>query len=295
MQNRIDAVTRPRDKERRAGIALMLGIMVMFAGYDATSKFLSPRYPVSELLWVRYLTHVGLILAIFGPRMRLGLFRTARPFLQVLRASMLVAVSFLIMFGLRHISLADTTAIVFLAPLLVTALSSPLLKEKVGRPQWVAVVFGFIGVLVIVRPGGSALNPAMLFPLGSAVCYALYQVLTRKFSGAENPVTSHLFTGMLGLLVCSVTWQSDWIVPSLDHAILMVSLGVYAGVGHFLLIKVYERTPPVIAAPFSYTQLAWAVLFGYLFFGEMPDFFSMLGILIIAASGVYVVMHPNRA
>ena len=282
-------------QERKAGIALMLVIMVMFAGYDATSKFLSPRYPVSELLWIRYLTHVLLLLAFFGPKMRGGLIRTARPLLQIIRASMLVAVSFLIMYGLRYISLADTTAIVFLAPLLVTALSSPVLKEKVTRPRWVAVVFGFIGVLVIVRPSGSALNPAMLFPLGSAVCYALYQVLTRKFAGAEHPVTSHLFTGLVGLLVCSVTWQPGWVIPSLWHGVLMVSLGFYAGVGHYLLIKVYERTPPVVAAPFSYTQLAWAVLFGLLFFGEMPDTFSMLGILIIAASGLYVVRHPLKA
>ncbi len=279
---------------RKQGIAIVLITMLLFAAYDATSKYLAPRYPIPELLWVRYVTHAGLILIVFGRKMRMELIKTRRPFLQIFRALLLVMVSFLVMQGLRYIPLADTTAIIFLAPLLVAALSAPVLKEKVETAQWMAVICGFVGVLVIVRPGNGALNMAVLFPLSSAVCYSLYQVLTRKFSGAENPVTTHFYTGLVGLVVCSAAWESDWVVPAFAPACLMVSLGLFAGVGHYLLIKAFERMGPAVAAPFSYTQLGWAVLFGYVFFGETPDFLSILGILIIVGSGLYVVLRPTH-
>lgn len=278
---------------RQQGIGLVLVTMVMFAAYDAISKFLARGYPIPELLWIRYITHVTLIMVLFGRRMGGDLIRSSRPVLQVLRASMLLAVSFLVMHGLRHIPLAETTAIIFLTPLLVTALSAPVLKERVDARQWGAVLAGFIGVLVIVRPGGSALNPAILFPMLAAVCYSLYQVLTRKFKGAEHPVTTHFYTGIVGFIVCSVLWQPDWVVPDWGPGCLMVCLGLLAGVGHYLLIQVFERIGPAVAAPFSYTQLAWAVVFGFLFFGEVPDFWSLLGIGIITVSGLYVALRPS--
>lgn len=277
---------------RQQGIGLVLVTMVMFAAYDAISKFLARGYPIPELLWIRYITHVTLIMVLFGRRMGSDLIRSSRPLLQVLRASMLLAVSFLVMHGLRHIPLAETTAIIFLTPLLVTALSAPVLKEYVDARQWGAVLAGFVGVLVIVRPGGSALNPAIIFPMLAAACYSLYQVLTRKFKGAEHPVTTHFYTGIVGFLVCSVLWQPDWVVPAWGPGCLMVCLGLLAGVGHYLLIQVFERIGPAVAAPFSYTQLAWAVFFGFLFFGEVPDFWSMLGIGIITVSGLYVALRP---
>ena len=279
---------------RKQAIAQVLGIMVMFAAYDAISKYLARAYPIPELLWIRYLTHVSLILVLFGRRMGWDLIRTARPVLQVIRAGMLVAVSFFVMAGLRHISLAETTAIIFLAPLLVTALSAIVLKERVDLRQWVAVLLGFIGVLIIVRPSSSGLNVALLYPLASAVCYSLYQILTRTVKGSEHPVTTHLFTGLVGFVICSVSWQSDWVVPALWPGFLMVCLGLLAGIGHYFLIGVFQHVGPAVVAPFTYTQLAWAVLFGFLFFGEIPDALSLLGIAIIASSGLYVALRPAR-
>lgn len=279
---------------RQQGIALVLVTMVMFAAYDAISKYLARGYPIPELLWIRYVTHVTLLVALFGRRMGWDIVRTARPVLQLLRASMLVAVSFLVMQGLRHIPLAETTAIIFLTPLLVTALSAPLLKERVDARQWGAVLAGFIGVLVIVRPAGSSLNLAIIFPLASAVCYSLYQVLTRKFKGSEHPVTTHFYTGLVGFVVCSFAWQPGWVIPAWGPGCLMVSLGLLAGIGHYMLIQVFERMGPAIAAPFTYTQLAWAALFGLVFFGEVPDVWSLLGIAIITASGLYVALSPGR-
>lgn len=275
----------------RQALILVLIATLLFATYDALSKYLVPDYPVAQLLWVRNALHVLLMAALFGKRMGWGLLRSRRPLLQIFRALMLVSVSFFVMFGLRRIPLAETTAIIFLSPLLITALSAPLLREKVGRSQWAAVALGFMGVLLIVRPGASVFDLAVLFPLLGAACYSLYQILTRKFSGAENPVTTHFYTGLVGLAAASVAWQGDWVVPGWRAACLMAGLGLSAGIGHYLLIMVFQRIGPAAAAPFSYTQLAWVMLFGYLFFGEMPDVLSLSGILVIAGSGLFVAMR----
>lgn len=268
--------------------------MLLFAIYDALSKYLARHYPVPELLWARYLTHATFMLAVFGPRMRWRLVTTGRPVLQVVRAVLLVAVTFLFMNGLRHIPLADATAINFLAPLLVTAMSAPLLGEKVAPSHWVAVLCGFAGVLIVVRPGSSAMQPAAIYPFLSAVCYSFYQIITRKFKGAENPVTTHFITGLVGLAVTSFAWQPGWMMPTPDHAFFMICLGISTGVGHYLLIEAFQRMGPAVAAPFTYTHLVWAVLFGSLAFGEMPSAGSLLGILIIAGGGIYVARRHGE-
>lgn len=280
--------------EKKQGIALVLLTMLLFAIYDALSKYLAGHYPVPELLWVRYVTHATFMLAVFGPRMRLRLVATGRPVLQIVRAILLVAVTFLFMNGLRYIPLADATAINFLAPLLVTALSVPLLGEKVAPRNWAAVLCGFVGVLIIVRPGSSAMQPAALYPFLSAVCYSFYQIITRKFKGSENPLTTHFITGLVGTVMTSLAWQAGWMMPTPGHAFLMICLGVSTGVGHYLLIEAFQRMGPAVAAPFTYTHLVWAVLFGSLAFGEIPDAGSLLGILVIAGSGIYVVRRHEK-
>lgn len=287
------AAERPNTK-RKQGMALVLTSMLLFAVYDALSKYLARHYPVPELLWVRYVTHAVLMLALFGPRMRTGLLKTSRPGLQIVRVLLLVAVTYLFMNGLRYIPLADATAINFLAPLLVTALSSPLLGEKIAPRNWMAVIVGFLGVLIIVRPGGAALSWAVLFPLCSAICYSFYQIMTRKFQGLEHPVTTHFITGLVGLLVSSLAWQSAWLLPSMKDAVLMMCLGITTGVGHYLLIEAFQRMSPAMAAPLTYTHLVWAVLFGTLAFGEIPDVGSLFGILIIAGSGIYIARHQGK-
>lgn len=260
--------------------------MILFASYDALSKLLSATYPVSELLWVRYLTHSILMLLIFGPFMGVRLIRTSQPVAQVLRALLLVAVTFLFINGLKFMSLAEATAINFLAPLFVTALSAILLKEKVGVHSWLSVAFGFIGVLVIVRPGGE-MNAAVLFPLGSAVCYSLYQIMTRKFVGTESPITTHFILGSVGLIATGLAWHPGWLLPRPSDLPLVVGLGLTAGTGHFLLIKAFEKISPASAAPFTYTHLIWAALLGYLAFRETPSLLSLLGILMVSASGLF--------
>ena len=279
---------------KNQGILLVLGAMLLFAAHDVTSKYLTRYYPVAELLWVRYLTHVLFMLVVFGPRMRMGLIQTGRPFLQIFRAMLLMSVSFSFMYGLRYIPVAEATAITFLYPLLVTVLSVPLLREKVPRNNWLAVVFGFVGVLIIVRPGSAALHLAALCPFFTAVGNSLYLIITRLFKNSENPVTTHFITGLVGVSMTSLAWQADWVVLEWHHAILMVCLGLFAGTGHYLLIEAFRRVGPATAAPYSYTQLMWVTLSSYLIFGEAPDVVSLLGILIIVGSGLYLAHNQRR-
>lgn len=279
---------------KNQGIALVLVTMVLFAAHDVTSKYLAHHYPVPELLWVRYVTHVTFMSIVFGPRMRMALIKTHRPFLQIVRALLLASISFSFMFGLRYIPLAEATAITFLYPLLVTILSVPLLGETVPRNNWLAVICGFLGVLIIVRPGSAALHIAALCPFFTAVGNSLYQIITRQFKETENPVTTHYITGLVGVAATSLAWQSDWIVPGWHHGLLMVCLGLFAGTGHYLIIEAFRRVGPAIAAPYSYTQILWAALFSYLIFGQAPDTVSFLGIAIIAGSGLYLANNQRK-
>lgn len=276
------------------GIGIILITVVFFALNDTFSKYLSRFYPIPELLWVRYAIHVLLMLALFAPRMGWKLVKTNRPVLQVLRALLLIAVTVLVMNSLLYLPIAEVTAINFLTPLLVTALSVPLLGEKVMRRDWIAVLFGFAGVLVIVRPGGGLLQLAVLLPLSAAVCYSLYQIMTRRFSGSEDPVTTHFITGLVGVTVMMFAWGEDWVLPSLSHAGLMLCMGLVGSVGHFLLIKAFELARPATLAPFTYTQLLWGTLLGYLVFNELPDMGSAVGMLVIAGSGLYVAYRHAR-
>ncbi|MDR0576686.1 MAG: DMT family transporter [Candidatus Accumulibacter sp.] len=280
--------------ERGQGIALVLATMLLFVIHDVLSKHLTRHYPIFELLWVRYLVHVTFMLAMFATRMRLNLVRTRRPALQFVRALFLLASNFLFMAGLRYLPLADATAINFVTPLLLVAFSAPLLGEKVESRNWAAVCLGFCGVLVIVRPGGALLQPAVLLPLSSACCASLYQIITRKFRGSENPVTTHFITGLTGVTVTGLAcWPSTLVTPTPLHALLMFCMGLVVGVGHYLLIEVFQRIGPAVAAPFTYTQFLWAMLFGLLFFGDVPDMGSLLGCLIIVASGIYLARSQS--
>ncbi|MDR3300448.1 MAG: DMT family transporter [Candidatus Accumulibacter sp.] len=275
--------------DRERGIALVLAAMLLFAVHDTLSKYLTQYYPVTQLLWIRYLVHAGAMLVIFAPRMRLNLVKARRPRLQIVRALLLVALSFLFMNSLRFLPLGDATAINFIAPLLATALSAPLLGEKVETRNWAAVFLGFCGVLVIIRPGSAMLQLAALLPFLSACCSSFFQIITRKFKGSENPVTTHFITGLTGAVITGlICWQSSWTSPTPTHAFLMICQGFSVSIGHYLLIEVFQRIGPAVAAPFTYTQLVWAMLSGLVIFGEIPDTGTLIGSLIIVASGIYL-------
>ncbi len=277
------------------GIALICLAVLLFASHDTLSKYLSAFYPIVMVVWARYVVHTLLMLVVFVPRSGFSaVVRTKRPGLQLLRALCLIGTSLLFTTGLRYIPLAEATAVNFLAPLLVTALSVPFLGERVSRAQWLAVLAGFVGVLIVVRPGGALFTPAILLPLGSALCFGFYQLLTRKLSGIDSPTTSNFLTGILNSLIMSALLPFFWSTPTFIHGLFMIGLGTCGILGHMLLTQAFRHAAPAMLAPFSYGQILFAGLYGYLIFGHAPDSYGLIGITVICLSGLAVAWTQRR-
>ncbi|MDF0729297.1 DMT family transporter [Pseudomonas entomophila] len=276
------------------GIVLVVMATFLFASHDALSKFLGGLYPVIMVVWARYVVHTLLMAGIFLPQAGLRVLRTRRPLLQTLRALSLLSTSLLFTAGLQYLPLAEATAVNFLAPVLVTALSAPLLKERVTAGQWAAVVMGFIGVLVVVHPGGAMFTPAILFPFGSALGFCFYQLLTRLVAAHDSPTTSNFYAGLCNTLAMSALVPFFWQTPRWEHALPMVALGACGMTAHLLLTKAFRHAAPALLAPFSYCQIVFAGLLGLLIFGHAPDSTSLLGIAIICLSGLGAAWMQRR-
>ncbi|MGE8415927.1 MAG: DMT family transporter [Pseudomonas sp.] len=277
------------------GIVLICLAVLLFASHDTLSKYLSAFYPIVMVVWARYVVHTLLMLVVFVPRSGFSaVVRTKRPGLQLLRALCMIGTSLLFTTGLRYIPLAEATAVNFLAPLLVTALSVPFLGERVSRAQWLAVLVGFVGVLIVVRPGGSLFTPAILLPLGSALCFGFYQLLTRKLSGVDSPTTSNFLIGIINSLIMSALLPFFWSTPSLVHGLFMIGLGACGMFGHLLLTQAFRRAAPAMLAPFSYGQILFAGMYGYLIFGHTPDSYGLVGIAVICFSGLAVAWTQRK-
>ncbi|AYC32447.1 DMT family transporter [Pseudomonas cavernae] len=268
------------------GILLIVLATLLFSSHDALSKYLSGFYPIIMVVWARYLVHTLLMAGIFLPQSGLRVLRTKRPLLQALRALCLLGTSLLFTSGLLFIPLAEATAVNFLAPVLVTALSVPLLGERVSLGQWLAVSAGFVGVLIIVHPGGALFTPAILLPLGSALCFCFYQLLTRKLSEIDSPTTSNFFAGLFNTLLMSGLVVFFWQLPSFGHALLMLALGGCGMTAHLLLTQAFRHAAPALLAPFGYCQIVFAGLLGFLLFAHTPDATALVGIAVICLSGL---------
>ncbi len=268
------------------GILLFLTATLLFAVHDATSKYLLPFFAIPLLVWARYVVHLALMLVAVAPRLGRELFVTRRPWLMTWRALTLVGVSLLFQSALKALPLAETTAIVFVTPLIVALLAGPLLGEKVRLKSWLATIAGFCGVLLIARPGGAMSASGVAYALGSALCYAAYQILTRKLSATEPALRQLFYTALVGVVVMSPIVPTYWsaLLPTPSQALLIVSLGVTAGVGHFLLIRAFRQTPASTLSPLLYVQLVWAMLLGLLVFGQLPDLLTTIGMVIIGTS-----------
>lgn len=278
------------------GVVLLLAALVLFALLDATAKHLTAFFAVPLLVWSRYTLHFLLMLVFVAPSMRARLVRTDNLGLQVVRALMLLATTACGIFAFRTMPLAETTAVVFLAPLLVALLAGPFLGEKVGRDRWIAVVAGFAGVLLIARPGGALNAAGVLWALGAAASYAIYQILTRRLSRIEHPLTLLFYTALVGTAVTSMAlpWLWEDAAPSALQWLMIASLGIYGGVGHFLLIRAFRLAPASTLSPFLYIQLVWAALLGWLVFDHFPDAWTVAGMAVIAASGLWIVLGERR-
>lgn len=276
------------------GILLLVLATFLFASHDALSKYLCGFYPVIMLVWARYLVHTLLMAGIFLPQSGLRVLRTRRPLLQALRAFCLLGTSLLFTAGLQFIPLAEATAVNFLAPLLVTALSVPLLGERVSRGQWIAVLVGFSGVLIIVHPGGELFTPAVLLPFFSALFFCFYQLLTRKLSECDSPTTSNFFAGLFNTLAMSALVPFFWQPPGLEHGLLLLALGGCGMTAHLFLTQAFRHAAPALLAPFGYCQIVFAGLLGFLIFSHTPDLSTQAGILLICLSGLAAAWQQRR-
>lgn len=269
---------------------MMLGATLCFAALDATSKHLSHTYPIPMMVWGRYSFHCLMMLILVAPTMRMRLVATKRPVAQVIRALMLVGTTGFSMAGFSMMPLAESTAIVFIAPLVVVMLAHWLLRETIARIHVLAVTAGFFGVLLIARPGGALNLPGLFWMLLAAACYSVYQIQTRQLSPGENTLTMLFYTALVGTVTMTLTAPLYWggPMPGSIDALLIASLGIYGGTGHLMLTRAFRYAAASFLSPFLYVQLIWAMLLGWLFFGHLPDLVSLLGMAVIVGSSLSI-------
>lgn len=276
------------------GILLIVLSMSVVPLMDGIAKLLSARYPVLEIVWARYFFHLLYLLPIVIMRYGPSALLPRHPSLQIVRGGLLLASTFLFFAAIARMPIADALALVFISPLIVTALSPVLLAEKVGSRRWVAVWVGFIGALIIIRPGFAAIDTGALLALAAGVIYAFYMIATRRLSGTAPPLVTLTYTALLGAVVMSALAPFQWITPGPFDLFLMAAMGACAAAGHFLLIKAFEHAPASVLAPFGYSEIVMATAVGYVLFGDFPDTWTWFGIAVIIGSGVYVSFRERR-
>lgn len=288
------SATAQRSAGEFRGILLALAAMLTFGLMDAASKYLSARYPTPQIIWLRYVFTIPMVLAVMMPRGLGSAVRSARPGLQLLRSTLLVLEIGLVIWCFGRMPLADVHALLALTPLAVTALSVPLLGERVGARRWAAVGVGFVGVLIILRPGLGAIQPAAVVVLASVLLYGLYQVLTRLVGRADSAPTSLLWQLVVGAVLTTFLVPFFWRTPELEHWPLFVVVAALGGTGHYCMIRALQLAPAAVIQPFSYTLLLWAVLIGYVGFGDLPDVWTLVGASAIVGAGVYTAVRERR-
>jgi drug/metabolite transporter (DMT)-like permease len=272
--------------DRVGGILMVVGASVLFSTSDATAKYVTQTLPVVEIAWVRYLVFVALALlpAVRGGR---DVLRTRRPWMQAGRGVAVVLSAILFIIGLQSLPMADAAAINFVSPLFITALAVPLLGERVGMASWAALAVGLSGAVLAAQPGSDAFRPAAVFPLLSAATWALAMIMTRKLAAADRPVTTVAWTAASGLAVLTCLMPLKARMPSLTELALCLLIGVVASGGQWMVVLGYRLAPASLLAPFSYLQLIWSTLAGYLVFGAAPGTATIIGASLIAGSGLY--------
>jgi drug/metabolite transporter (DMT)-like permease len=247
-------------------------------------------------VWARVISHLVFIFALFGPRFGIvTLVRTTQPKWQFLRSIILLMSTFMFFHGVKHLELAKAASISFTAPFIVALLAWPMLGERMTLGRLMAVTIAFLGVLVVIRPGSDVFHWASLLILGSAACYALYQVVTRRVAGHDPPETSAVYSALVGTLVMSALMPLVWApILSWADAGLLFSLGILGGLGHYFVARAMTCAPANIIAPFGYWQMVGSVIVGFLISGALPDLSTWIGAAIIIAAGLYIAWRETR-
>ncbi len=274
---------------------LVVGSTLCFATLDTIVKYLSQYYPVLLLVWARWTLQAVALVAWLGRRDPLALVRTRRPGMQVLRGALLAASSICFMSALKYLPLADTTALNYSAPMIVSVMAVVFLNERMTGTRVAFIVVGIAGMLLIVRPGSNMFQGAALFGLCAAGFYATFQILTRMLAHEDWRVTM-LFPALIA------TVSLSFVVPFLDwpaavdwrHAALLVAGCLVGTYGHYLFLRAFQRGSASAVTPFTYTQLVWATLIGWIVFGTFPDRWTLAGMFVIAGSGLLIMLHERR-
>jgi drug/metabolite transporter (DMT)-like permease len=273
---------------RIKGIALMASAIVIFAVLDGLAKLVMQTLPPPVAVFFRYFIALLLSMAIIERASRPALILSRHPGWQIVRGLTLLASTFLNFVAITYLQLAQTAAISFTIPLWVCALSVPLLGEHVGLKRWTAVLVGFLGVLIIMRPGTMSFHWAMFLSLGAAFCGSIYNIATRRVGGRDRAETSLFYVGLIGSLVAVLPLPWHWQMPQGIEWLLLLAMGIAGGGGHFLLIQAHRLAPASVLAPFIYTQIVWMILIGLFLFGDVPDMWTIFGAAIVIASGLFV-------
>lgn len=279
------------------GIAFMLfAVTFMFPTMNASVKYLAAEgYPYGQIVWARYFGHLVFMVVAFMPMHGWALFRTEKPLIQGIRSFLLFFCTALYFFAIQHIDLTVAASISFTSPILVTALSVPFLGEKVGIRRWMAVIVGFAGAMIIIRPGGDAFHWAMLLVVANTIAYAFYQLLTRKLASNDNPETTIALTAVFGAVVATFFLFNGIEMPrNLLHWGMFIGLGALGGFGHYMVVKAFQYSEASVVAPFSYGQLIGATFFGFILFDTWPDELTWVGAAIVVASGLYIAAREKR-
>lgn len=267
----------------------------LFPLMNGLVQVLGPRYAVEQIVWARTITHLIFIVALFAPRHGAALIRTAAPKWQLARSIALLISTLCFFTGVRHLPLAKAASISFTAPLIVTLLAWPMLGERIKLDRLAAVVVGMIGVLVVVRPGSEVFQWHSLYIVGSATCYAFYQIFTRRVAAHDTAETSAVYSALVGTLVMSFVVPFVWKAPDNGLDIVMfLALGVLGGLGHYCVARAMTYGPANIIAPFQYWQLVGSVAVGYAITALLPDTMTWIGAAIIMSAGLYIGWRETR-
>jgi drug/metabolite transporter (DMT)-like permease len=288
-------VHNPAVHPLRRALPLFLLAGLCFSSLDATAKWLVRDHTLFMVVWARYLGQMVVVTPVAWHRGGGGFWRTRHLRMQLARSVCLVVATLCFFGALRFLPLAEASAITFLAPMFAILLSMPVLGEKPTRARWAAAIVGFAGIVILVRPGSAVFHPATGLLVVAALSNALYQLLTRKLPN-DTPYTTLFYSALVGtaVLTFALPWAELPTEVNARDGFFLLLLGVFAGIGHWLLIGAFLAAPASLVAPFAYLQMIWATLYGYAVFGQLPDRLSAAGMAVIVASGVGLVLHERR-
>lgn len=274
------------------GILLLMSSTIFLAMSDAMAKYLAKSLPPVEIAWLRFTMFVLIMLPIVIRHPRA--MKSVTPGIQALRGVAMLSSSVFFISGLQYLPIAEASATAFIAPIFVTGLSILFLSEKVGTRRWIATIVGLIGVFIIVKPGTAAFHPAAILPILSALGWAFTLVLTRKMSGADSVITTMSYTALVGFLLLSAVVPLYWVTPTWQQVAIGAAIGIASTTGHWIVVLAFRYADASVLAPFSYSQLVWVTILGFMMFGEIPDIWTAVGAAIIIASGLYTAQRERR-